>query len=138
VDRQPFSHLYMCKFGKIYTSLTLVEFSLADEGPGDGGLALVPGGHKANYPIPESLRYYEAHQDEVVEVHVRAGDAVLFAEPTIHGTLQWQGAHQRRALIYPYRPSYQASTLFYQASFPDYVEDMTEEQQALLKPAQEH
>ena len=137
VDRQPFTHLYMCKFGKIYTSQTLVEFPLADEGPGDGGLAVIPGGHKANYPIPESLRNYEAYQDEVVEVHVRAGDAVLFAEPTIHGTLKWQGEHQRRALLYSYRPGYQASAVFHQVVFPDFVEDMSEEQRSRLKPAQE-
>jgi ectoine hydroxylase-related dioxygenase (phytanoyl-CoA dioxygenase family) len=137
VDRQPFTHTYMCKFGKIYPSLLLLEFPLADEGPGDGGLAVIPGGHKANYPIPQSLRFYEAYQDEVVEVHARAGDAVLFAEPTIHGTLKWQGEHQRRALLYSYRPSYQATRLFHQVEFPDYVEDMSEEQQALLKPPQE-
>ena len=137
VDRQPFTHLYMCKFGRIYPSLLLLEFPLADERPGEGGLAVIPGGHKANYPIPESLRNYDAYQDEVVEVNVRAGDAVLFAEPTIHGTLKWQGEHQRRALVYPYRPGYQASSLFHQASFPAYVEDMSAEQQALLQPPEE-
>ena len=63
-----------------------MEFPLADEGPGDGGLAVVPGGHKANYPIPEALRDCEAFQAEVVEVNVRTGDVVIFAEATIHGT----------------------------------------------------
>ena len=91
LDRLSYSLTYHWKFGKIYNSLTLVEFPLADEGPGDGGLAVVPGGHKANYPIPEALRDCEAFRDEIVEVNVRAGDVVLFAETTIHGTLVWRG-----------------------------------------------
>ena len=33
-----FSEQYMFKNGRIYTGLTVVEYMLADEGPGDGGL----------------------------------------------------------------------------------------------------
>ena len=134
-DRQPFSNTYMAKFGKIYSSLVIVEFPMADEGPGDGGLALVAGGHKASFPIPERFKNYEAYQDHVVEVHIKAGDAVIFNEITIHGTLKWQGKHQRRALLYHYCPQYQSTESQYpDITYPDYVADMTDEQQALLKP----
>ena len=137
LDRQSFATTYMCKFGKIYSSLLIVEFMLADEGPGDGGLALVRGGHKANFPIPQALRDCAAYQDHIVEVHAKAGDAVIFNEVTIHGTLAWRGQHQRRALIYHYSPRYQsAHSVYHDITYPDYVADMTKEQQALLQPPQ--
>ena len=34
---------YFYREGKIFTGLTVVEFLLADEGPGDGGICMVPG-----------------------------------------------------------------------------------------------
>ena len=37
VDRQAFAHSYKAKFGHIYCGLLLVEFLLADEGPGQEG-----------------------------------------------------------------------------------------------------
>ena len=46
-----FSLAYFFKDGRIYTGLTVVEFMLADEGPGDGGIAVIPGSHKANPPV---------------------------------------------------------------------------------------
>ena len=134
IDRQQFSLTYTAKFGRIYSGLLLVEFPLADEGPGDGGLAVVPAGHKANYPIPQSLKNYEAYQDEIDEVETRAGDAVIFAEATIHGTMVWRAEHQRRTLLYIYCPSYQAGQVSpYEISYPDYIAEMTEEQRTLLR-----
>ena len=98
-------------------------------------MAVVPGGHKANYPIPEALRDCEAFQDEVVEVNVRAGDVVIFAEATIHGTLVWRADHQRRTLLYSYCPRYQTLVpTIDEVSYPPYVRDMTPEQQAVLRP----
>ena len=98
-------------------------------------MAVVPGGHKANYPIPEALRDCEAFQDEVVEVNVRTGDVVLFAETTIHGTLVWRADHQRRTLLYSYCPRYQTRVpSISEVSYPPYIQDMTPEQQAVLRP----
>ena len=65
VERPDFTQTYMWKHGKIYCGMTVVEFMLSDEGPGDGGLAIVPGGHKSNYPLPQALQFYEAHQELV-------------------------------------------------------------------------
>jgi len=135
VERQDFSQTYMCKFGKIYCGLTVVEFMLADEGPGNGGLALIPGSHKTNFAMPQGLHLYEKYQEYVKEIDCRAGDAVIFSEATTHGTLKWQGDHQRRTLIYKYSPRFQANDPgYHQATFPAYVEDMTPEQRQLLDP----
>mgnify|MGYP003306761898 CR=1 FL=1 len=66
---------------------------------------------------------------------IRAGDVVIFAEATIHGTLPWRAEHQRRTLIYPYAPRYQARvSSIYEVSYPSYVQDMTSEQQTVLRP----
>ena len=43
------------KNDRIFTGLTVVEYLLADEGPGDGGVAVIPGSHKANLACPRSM-----------------------------------------------------------------------------------
>ena len=47
IERTDLSEAYFFKNGRIYTGLTVVEYLLADEGPGAGGFAVVPGSHKA-------------------------------------------------------------------------------------------
>jgi hypothetical protein len=113
--------------------LIAMDIQLADEGPGDGGLAVIPGSHKANFPLPEKLSFYEAQREYVKEVHTQAGDAIVFTEALTHGTLVWQGAHQRRTLIYKYSPGFQALAAgYHQAHAPDYLLDMTDEERAML------
>lgn len=130
-----FSLAYFFKDGRIYTGLTVVEFMLADEGPGDGGLAVIPGSHKANLPCPRSMKLCEQYDQYVVEVNAKAGDAVIFTEALTHGTLPWNAKHQRRALLYKFSPGYQAfSGGAHQNAFPDYIMDMTEEQRAVMEP----
>jgi hypothetical protein len=135
VERQDFSQTFMYQFGKMHCGLTVVEFVLADEGPGDGGLAIVPCSHKSNFPLPQSLSFYEEHQEYVQEINVEAGDVVIFTEAMTHGTLVWQGEHQRRALIYKYSPRFQyLAEGYHQTIYPDFIQDMTEEQRALMPP----
>ena len=133
VERQDFSQTYTFKYGQMFCGLTVVEFQLADEGPGDGGLAVIPGSHKANYPLPEKLSLCEEHREYVKEVHSQAGDAIIFTEALTHGTLVWQGEHQRRSLIYKYSPSFQAHAPgYHQTQVPDYILDMSDEERAML------
>ena len=130
-----FSLAYFFKDGRIYTGLTVVEFMLADEGPGDGGLAVIPGSHKANFHCPQSMRRGEQYKRYVVDVNAKAGDAVIFTEALTHGTLPWKAKHQRRALLYKFSPGYQAfSGGAHEKLFPDYILDMTEEQRAVMEP----
>ena len=134
VERSNFSEAYFFKNGRIYTGLTVVEFLLADENPGDGGVAVVPGSHKANLSCPRSMKMWEEHQEHVVEVNGKAGDAVIFTETLTHGTLPWTGKHQRRALLYKFSPGFQAySAGQHTISYPEYIEDMAPDERAVME-----
>ena len=128
------SEVYFFKNDRIFTGLTVVEYLLADEGPGDGGVAVIPGSHKANLACPRSMIKWEKHQEHVLEVNGKAGDAIIFTETLTHGTLPWTAAHERRALLYKFSPG----TLSYgsgahQTAYSDYIEDMTEEERAVME-----
>ncbi len=130
----PTSMGYFCKNGIFYCGMTVVEVMLADEGPGDGGLVLILGSHKANFASPRKMKLCDQYQDRIVEVHAEAGDAVIFLEATIHGALPWKGKHQRRTLIYRFNPGFaNYHGLPYELETPDYIADMTEDQQAVMK-----
>ena len=134
IDRQDYSQTYEFKYDKMFCGLTVAEFQLADEGPGDGGLAIVPGSHKSHFPTPTSLTHYEKYQNNVKEIHTKAGDVILFTEAVTHGTLVWQGKQQRRSLIYKYNTGFQAHSPGYHASeYPDFALNMTDEQRALFR-----
>ena len=134
VERSDFSEAYFFKNDRIYTGLTVVEYLLADEGPGDGGVAVVPGSHKANLPCPKNMRNWDAHQNYVTEVQAKAGDAVVFTETLTHGTLPWTASHQRRAVLYKFSPGYQAySGGAHTVTYADYIEDMTPEQRQVME-----
>jgi len=77
---------YSFHANKMFAGMVVVEFMLADEGPGDGGVAVVQGSHKSNYPAPTSLKVGERWQQHVTEVHAKKGDVVIFCEACVHGT----------------------------------------------------
>lgn len=90
----------------------LIAFN--DVGPGDGATMVVPGSHKANFPHPdfEKSRMAEGEDrsvDEVegaVEVHLEAGDAVLFVDAIMHGSAKRVNEGQRRIAVFRYGPSW--------------------------------
>ena len=56
----------------------------------------------------------------------------LFA--STDGAMPWRAEHQRRTLIYPYAPRYQARVpSIYEVSYPSYVQNMTPDQQTVLR-----
>ncbi len=96
IERPNFSEAYFFKDGRIYFGLTVVEFMLADEQAKDGGLAQIPGSHKANLSCLGAMKLYQQYQQYVVKIEAKAGDAVIFTGTLTHGTLPWKGKHQRR------------------------------------------
>ena len=135
VERHNFSEAYFFKNGRIYSGMIVVEVAFADEGPDDGGLALVPGSHKANLPAPKSLRHGQKYVEHIRKVPLKAGDAAIFTETTTHGALPWRARHQRRMMLTRYSPGFIAYHGLKQSlSEPDYFSDLTEEQRAVLAP----
>ena len=107
---------------------------LADEGPGDGGLAVIPASHKANLSCPQEIKRWEAHREHVLEVNANAGDAVIFTETLTHGTLPWTAEHQRRALLYKFSPGVLAfSGGAHSSEYPDYIDEMEPGPRAVME-----
>jgi hypothetical protein len=100
-----------------------ILIALTDIGPGDGATMVVPGSHKSNFPHPE----FEKHRiggevasvDNVIgaiEVHMKAGDALLFVDALSHGSARRVNPGDRRIVVYRYGPSWGNFRLGYQPS----------------------
>jgi hypothetical protein len=127
---------YFYREGRIFTGLCVIEYLLADEGPGDGGVSVVAGSHKANLTCPAKMLRWEQYQEFVTEVNAKAGDAVIFSEACTHGTLPWTADHQRRAILFKYNAGHMSwGGGGLSGPAPAYWDELNEPQQAaLLQP----
>lgn len=112
---------YIFKNGQFHNGLTVVAVQLTDVNPGDGGLIVIPGSHKSNFPCPPDMRKYLAYQENVRQVVCKAGDAVIFTEATTHGTLPWTSDEPRRSLLTRYTAGNMAYVPAYDA--PEWADD---------------
>lgn len=127
-------HWYKYRDGVIRTGLTVVTYFTAPAGPGDGGFACIPGSHKTNFltNIPDDVRQFEREAHYVHQPVVEAGDALIFTEALVHGTMPWTAAHQRRAFLYKYSPGHSAwSGNYYDL---DQYTGLTDQQKRMLAP----
>ena len=88
--------------GQMFCGGVTVSWQLRDVNAGDGGFAIVPGSHKANYRCPPGVRSVERDMGLVRQPAMKAGDVLFFAECATHGTLPWKGRGERRAILYKY------------------------------------
>ena len=129
------ARFYAYQNGKMRCGLINCQYQLNDVNPGDGGLCIIPGSHKANFHLPNDISCYEADQDIVQHIPMKAGDLVIFNEATTHGTLPWQGEGERRSLFYRYTPKYMHYTGgMYLTDLPKWTQKLTEVQRAILEP----
>ena len=129
-----YPYYYTFKNDRIYGGMISVEYLLTDEGPEDGGFAVVPGSHKANLPCPKAIRGWQNHRDFVRKVPAKAGDVIIFTEAATHGALPWRGKCQRRVMLIRFNPrcmAYHAMPQTY--SDPAYMQDLTESQKDVLR-----
>ena len=120
---------YIFRDGRMHNGLTVASIQLTDVNPGDGGLIVIPGSHKGNYPCPPEMKKYQKYQENVRQIVCKAGDAVIFTEATTHGTLPWTADHPRRSIM----TRYTAGNLAYVPAYP-VPEWANERQRAAMEP----
>ena len=130
-EKQPDVRRYYIEEGKIRCTDFALFFYLTDVFPGDGGLILLPGSHKANFPRPRQMFYpgfeEEAYVGDTVppgvhNVCARAGDVVIMPEHVTHGALSWKPRDRdRRFLIVRYNVQHMLTGQ--QHPFPDAIRE---------------
>jgi ectoine hydroxylase-related dioxygenase (phytanoyl-CoA dioxygenase family) len=98
---------YSFRHGQMRNQLLSVGMQLTDAPAGAGGFCAVPGSHKSNFPVPPALADLACPElaSSVVQPVISAGDGLIFSEATLHGTLPWSAAHQRRTVVYRFAPA---------------------------------
>ena len=100
--------------GRFHCGQVNILMGLNDIGPGDGATMVIPGSHKSNIRHPE-FGQAQMKDDEgtsvdgitgAVEVHLNAGDAIMFVDATMHGSATRRNPGQRRIAVYRYGPSW--------------------------------
>ena len=126
--------------GRFQCGQVNILMALTDVGPGDGATMVVPGSHKANLPHPDfekhRMRGGDAAVDGVegaIEVHLKAGDALLFVDCISHGSARRVNPGQRRIMVFRYGPSWGNFRHGYQPS-QGLLERLTPEQRQIVQP----
>ncbi len=117
-----------------------ILLALTDVGPGDGGTVVIPGSHKANFAPPHIAWKDEKGElqrvDNVegsIQVHLKAGDALLFVDALCHGASSRTNPGERRVVIQRYGPSWGNTRYGYQYS-PELLARLTPERRKILQP----
>lgn len=127
---------YVYRNGEIRNGLMVFQYALTDQLEGQGGFGCIPGSHKTNFLRPLEIDRMERDTHVIRNPSVRAGDLLIFTEALTHGTLPWTADHERRAALYRYAPKWvQYGPGFHEATYPEWVQELTEAQQAALEPA---
>ena len=118
-----------------------ILIALTDVGPGDGGTMVIPGSHKANFKHPHFDRHRMSRNATVegiegaVEIHMTAGDALLFVDSISHGSARRSNPGTRRVVVYRYGPSWGNFRHGYQPS-PELLQRLTPARRRIVQPLQ--
>ena len=110
-SKRPDVRRYYLENGQVRCTDFIFFFYLSDVFPGDGGLIVLPGSHKAHFDRPRGMFYLDAEDDEdrdyvahtvspgVHNVCARAGDVVIMPEHLTHGALTWKPRDRDRRFL---------------------------------------
>ena len=97
--------------------------ALNDIGPGDGAPMVIPCSHKQHFQHPDFTKHRMKpdgasgdHCDGAIEMHLKAGDVLLFADAICHGSARRVNPGQRRVCIYRYSHSFGCISQMYRPS----------------------
>jgi len=125
--------------GRFMCGQVNVLMALTDIGPGDGGTMLIPGSHKANFRHPHYNDQKMGEDQSVdgtvgaVEVHMKAGDALVFVDGISHGSAKRANEGTRRIAVYRYGPSWGNFRHGYQPS-QELLDRLTPQQRRIVQP----
>lgn len=104
---------YRFKNGHFMNCQVNVLLALTDIGPGDGGTCIIPASHKQNFTHPDMVNRRmgtAASTGEgmtaALEVHLKAGDALIFTDTICHGSARRANPGERRIIVQRYGPSW--------------------------------
>ncbi|MGH6697278.1 phytanoyl-CoA dioxygenase family protein [Sphingopyxis sp.] len=112
---------FLCGEINILTAFTNI-------GPGDGATMVIPGSHKSNMIHPAFLRRDRVQEwsndgggsadgvEGAIEVHMRAGDMLLFVDALCHGSARRSNAGERRISVYRYGSGWNRTRFGHQPS----------------------
>lgn len=133
---------YRFHAGKFHCGQVNVLIALNDIGPGDGATMVIPGSHKSNLRHPQTVaidkRDEQTSVDGVagaVEVHLKAGDALMFVDAIMHGAARRVNPGERRMTVYRYGPSWGYFRHRFTPS-PALLERLTPQQRKIVMPHQ--
>ncbi|MCG9895132.1 MAG: phytanoyl-CoA dioxygenase family protein [Fimbriimonadaceae bacterium] len=115
-----------------------ILMALNDIGEGDGPTTVVPGGHKSHEDHPQRKTAWNPDRQTsgaeavgMVQVPLKAGDALMFTDAITHGSMPRTNPGQRRVLIYRYAPHLLANRFHYLPS-PELLARLTPERRRLV------
>ena len=112
---------FLCGEVNVLTAFT-------DIGPQDGATMVIPASHKSNMIHPAFLRRDRALEwsdagggsaedvEGAIEVHMQAGDVLLFVDALCHGSARRVSAGERRISVYRYGSAWNRTRFGHQAS----------------------
>ena len=128
--------------GKWMVGQINILMALNDIGPGDGATVVIPGSHKCHeiHPLLAAGNHV-AYRDEVaaseamgaIEVHLKAGQAIMFTDAITHGSSPRVNPGQRRIMVYRYSPSSLMPRFNYIPS-DELLGRLTPAQRAMIQP----
>lgn len=127
--------------GRFQCGMINILMAFNDIGPGDGATMVVPGSHKSHFQNPqfEMARMDPAKGgsvdgvEDAIEVHLKAGDALLFVDALSHGSAKRVNEGERRIVVYRYGPSWGFFRHPYRPSL-ELLERLTPEQRQIVMP----
>ncbi len=133
---------YHYENGKFRCGQVNILLALTDIGPGDGGTVVIPGSHKSNFMHPDlncswDEQVKRGHNniagDVVREVHLKKGDALLFADGICHGASARTNPGERRVVIFRYGVSWGSTRHGYRYS-NELLNRLTPARRKILEP----
>jgi hypothetical protein len=98
---------YAVRDGQFDVGMLVVVIPLTPQTATSGGLTIVRGSHKANFPPPERITDVELADlwwSDKLTLH--PGDAIVFSEASAHGVIPWSAEWERRAILLKIFPSH--------------------------------